>query len=147
MHHRGLHGCRNTCRSLQLGRRWGNLRRGHVLHRQCGRLSADRAGKELGCSGGLRAFWTVERQRFGEFLFTMSKSWLLKAGLKTEFATGVDVQKHIGSPLYCASAYERRSGHLHPLKYTLGLAHAARKLGVVIYEQTPVTALKQGVPA
>ena len=65
-------------------------------------------------------------------------------GFKTEFATGVDVQKHIASPLYCASAYERRSGHLHPLKYGLGLARAARSLGVEIYEHSPVTQLQRG---
>ncbi|MBC7918794.1 MAG: FAD-binding oxidoreductase [Rhodoferax sp.] len=65
-------------------------------------------------------------------------------GFKTEFATGADVQKHIQSPLYCASAYETRSGHLHPLKYGLGLARAARSLGVEIYEHSPVTQLQRG---
>jgi len=65
-------------------------------------------------------------------------------GFKTEFATGADVQKHIQSPLYCASAYEARSGHLHPLKYGLGLARAARSLGVEIYEHSAVTQLQRG---
>jgi gamma-glutamylputrescine oxidase len=65
-------------------------------------------------------------------------------GFKTEFAKGADVQKHIQSPLYCASAYETRSGHLHPLKFGLGLARAARSLGVEIYEYSPVTQLQRG---
>lgn len=65
-------------------------------------------------------------------------------GLATEFATGTDVQRHIQSPLYCASAYEACSGHLHPLKYGLGLARAARSLGVEIYEHSPVTRLQRG---
>lgn len=65
-------------------------------------------------------------------------------GLQTDFASGAAVQKHIQSPLYCASAYETRSGHLHPLKYGLGLARAARSLGVGIYERSPVTALQRG---
>lgn len=65
-------------------------------------------------------------------------------GLATEFATGSDVQRHIQSPRYCASAFERKSGHLHPLKYGLGLARAARSLGVQIYEKSPVVALQRG---
>src|SRR6218665_2584304 len=67
-------------------------------------------------------------------------------GLATEFASGADVQRHIQSPLYCASAYENRSGHLHPLKYGLGLARAARSLGVQIFEHSPVLELRKGAP-
>ena len=52
----------------------------------------------------------------------------------------------IDSPLYCAAAFERKSGHLHPLKYGLGLARAAKNLGVEIYEQTPVLTLQRGTP-
>lgn len=51
-------------------------------------------------------------------------------GLKTEFAVGADVQRHIQSNTYCASAYETVSGHLHPLKFGLGLARVALSLGV-----------------
>ena len=54
------------------------------------------------------------------------------------------MQKHIQSPRYCAAAYEKKSGHLHPLKFGLGLARAARSLGVRIYERSPVTELKRG---
>lgn len=65
-------------------------------------------------------------------------------GLATDFATGQDVQRHIQSPLYAAAAYERKSGHLHPLKFGLGLARAARSLGVQIFERSAVTGLKRG---
>jgi gamma-glutamylputrescine oxidase len=65
-------------------------------------------------------------------------------GLACDFATGADVQRHIQSPLYCAAAYEKKSGHLHPLKFGLGLARAARSLGVQIFEKSPVTALQRG---
>jgi len=65
-------------------------------------------------------------------------------GLACDFATGTDVQRHIQSPLYCAAAYEKKSGHLHPLKFGLGLARAARSLGVQIFEKSPVTALQRG---
>jgi gamma-glutamylputrescine oxidase len=69
---------------------------------------------------------------------------LAQYGLVTDFAIGSEVQRHIASPLYHASAFERKSGHLHPLKYGLGLARAARSLGVQIYEFSAVTGLTRG---
>jgi gamma-glutamylputrescine oxidase len=65
-------------------------------------------------------------------------------GLATEWATGPDVQRFIQSPRYCAAAFERKSGHLHPLKYGLGLAQAAKRLGVEIFSNSPVVDLKRG---
>lgn len=65
-------------------------------------------------------------------------------GLTTEWATGSNVQRLIQSPRYCAAAYERKSGHLHPLKYGLGLVRAAKQLGVKIYENSSVTDLRRG---
>lgn len=65
-------------------------------------------------------------------------------GFMTDFSSGVDVQQHIQSPLYHAAAFEKKSGHLHPLKYGLGLARAARSLGVQIFEHSPVLELQRG---
>ena len=65
-------------------------------------------------------------------------------GLQTDFARGADVQRHIQSPAYCASAFDAKSGHLHPLKYGLGLARAARALGVQLFEHSPVIAMQRG---
>jgi len=65
-------------------------------------------------------------------------------GFATQWATGAAVQDHIGSARYQACAYEKRSGHLHPLKYGLGLARAAASLGVRIFENSAVTALDRG---
>lgn len=65
-------------------------------------------------------------------------------GFATDLATGADVQRHIYSPRYHASAYESTSGHLHPLKYGLGLAQAAQKLGVRIFEKSAVLQLDRG---
>ncbi len=65
-------------------------------------------------------------------------------GFATDFARGVDAQRLIQSPLYHAAAFENRSGHLHPLMYGLGLARAARELGVRIFEHTPVIDLQRG---
>ena len=65
-------------------------------------------------------------------------------GFDAHMVEGAQVRQHIDSPLYCAAAYEKRSGHLHPLKYGLGLARAAQSLGVQIFEQSAVVGLKRG---
>lgn len=55
-----------------------------------------------------------------------------------------DLPQWINSPRYHAAVHDPRSGHLHPLKYTLGLARAAAGLGVTIHEGTAITALTPG---
>lgn len=55
-----------------------------------------------------------------------------------------DLPRWIASGRYHSAIHDPRSGHLHPLKYLLGLARAAEAAGVRIYEQTEVTALAQG---
>ncbi|MCV2361063.1 FAD-binding oxidoreductase [Paucibacter sp. TC2R-5] len=50
----------------------------------------------------------------------------------------------IASPRFAAGCFDAESGHLHPLKYCLGLCQAARDLGVRIYEHSAVTALEHG---
>ena len=45
---------------------------------------------------------------------------------------------------YLGALLDPRSGHLHPLKYTLGLAKAARQLGVQIFEDSAATELMRG---
>jgi gamma-glutamylputrescine oxidase len=44
---------------------------------------------------------------------------------------------------YLGALYDPNSGHLNPLKYTLGLAAAAKMLGVRIFEQTKVIDLQR----
>ncbi len=50
----------------------------------------------------------------------------------------------LASDRYLGALFDPRSGHLHPLKYTLGLARAARSLGVAIFEQSRVIELQHG---
>lgn len=64
--------------------------------------------------------------------------------LRCQWLEGDAVRGAIDSPLYCAAGYEAISGHLHPLRYGLGLARAARQLGVRIHEHTRVSALERG---
>jgi gamma-glutamylputrescine oxidase len=55
-----------------------------------------------------------------------------------------DISRWIASPRYHSGIHDPRSGHLHPLKYTLGLARAAAAAGVRIHEGSPVSALVPG---
>lgn len=55
-----------------------------------------------------------------------------------------DMPRWVASPRYHSGLYDPQSGHLHPLKYALGIARAAAAAGVRIHEETPVTALETG---
>lgn len=55
-----------------------------------------------------------------------------------------DLPRWVASPRYHSGLYDPQSGHLHPLKYALGIARAAAAAGVRIHEETPVTALETG---
>ncbi|MBI2398796.1 MAG: FAD-binding oxidoreductase [Xanthomonadales bacterium] len=50
----------------------------------------------------------------------------------------------IASDRYLGALFDPKSGHLHPLNYTLGLARAALAAGVQIHEQSAVTQLLRG---
>jgi gamma-glutamylputrescine oxidase len=55
-----------------------------------------------------------------------------------------DLQRWIASPRYHSGVFDPRSGHLHPLKHTLGLARAAADAGVRIHEHSEVRAIDHG---
>jgi gamma-glutamylputrescine oxidase len=63
-----------------------------------------------------------------------SLTWLDRAATRELLAT----DRYIGGLL------DSRSGHLHPLNYTLGLARAAEAAGVRIFEGSQVTRLDHG---
>lgn len=53
----------------------------------------------------------------------------------------------VGSPAYHGGTLDMGGGHIHPLRYVLGLAKAAVAAGVRIYENSKVTQVKHGTPA
>src|SRR4051794_17507973 len=55
-----------------------------------------------------------------------------------------DMAAWIASDRYQGAIHDPRSGHLHPLKYCLGLARAAAAAGVRLFENTEVTSITQG---
>jgi gamma-glutamylputrescine oxidase len=57
------------------------------------------------------------------------------------------VREILATDRYIGALHDTRSGHLHPLNYTLGLAAAAEAAGVVIYESSPVVGVDDGATA
>lgn len=53
---------------------------------------------------------------------------------KTQWIGQAGMRDWIGSERFTGGAFDPRSGHLHPLKYCLGLAAGARAAGVRIFE-------------
>lgn len=55
-----------------------------------------------------------------------------------------DIKSWIDSPRYHSGYFDKRSGHLHPLNYCLGLAQGAQSLGVKIYQNSLVKTMQKG---
>ena len=78
----------------------------------------------------LRGWQALLAERYG----CTRLQWLERAALATQ----------VQSPRYRAGLYDPESGHLHPLNYTVGMAHAARAAGVRIHERARVLRLSRG---
>lgn len=55
-----------------------------------------------------------------------------------------ELRRLLDTDRYLGGLHDSRSGHLHPLNYTLGLAAAAESAGATIHEGSPVTRLEHG---
>ncbi|MBZ8139991.1 FAD-dependent oxidoreductase [Rubrivivax gelatinosus] len=55
-----------------------------------------------------------------------------------------DLRAWIDSPRFHSGIHDPRSGHLHPLKYSLGIARAAAEAGVRLHEHSAVTSMTPG---
>jgi gamma-glutamylputrescine oxidase len=65
-------------------------------------------------------------------------------GFSQQHIAPAELPRWIASSRFHSGVFDARSGHLHPLKYTLGLARAAALAGVTIHEQSPVQSLQPG---
>jgi len=55
-----------------------------------------------------------------------------------------EIGQWVASRRFHSATYDEASGHLHPLKYCLGLAAAARAAGARLYEHSPVFVVERG---
>lgn len=125
----------------------------HQLGRADARLAWDMSLQALDLIDQRIAHYAIDCDRVAGYVYVADSARKARAlrneldtlqrnyGLDCEVVGGVDVQRFVGSSRYVAAAYEHRSGHLHPLKYGLGLANAAQALGVTLHEHTPVQVL------
>ncbi|WP_215781205.1 FAD-binding oxidoreductase [Paludibacterium sp. B53371] len=58
---------------------------------------------------------------------------------RTELLQGAALREQIDSPAYLGGLYDPGCGHLHPLRYTQGLARAASTQGARLFERSRVT--------
>jgi gamma-glutamylputrescine oxidase len=79
---------------------------------------------------GLRAWMNAARERWGYD--------------KLEWLDTDAVRARVASRDYLAGLYDPFSGHLHPLKYCLGLADAARREGAQLFGNSLVSRIERG---
>lgn len=65
-------------------------------------------------------------------------------GYPLEWIPRSRLSEYVGSDRFHAGTYDAASGHLHPLKYCLGLAAAAKSKGVRIFETSPAYRMQDG---
>jgi gamma-glutamylputrescine oxidase len=65
-------------------------------------------------------------------------------GYATQWIAPEDMPQWIASQRFHSGLHDPAGGHLHPLKYTLGLARAASRLKVRLFENTPVVGIEPG---
>jgi gamma-glutamylputrescine oxidase len=68
-------------------------------------------------------------------------------GYATTWIAPQDMPGWIASPRFHSGLHDPAGGHLHPLKYSLGLARAAASLGVRVFENSAARALEPGPTA
>ncbi|HVI51486.1 MAG TPA: FAD-binding oxidoreductase [Candidatus Sulfotelmatobacter sp.] len=54
------------------------------------------------------------------------------------------IRSEVDSPLYCGGYLDEKGAHLHPLNFTLGLADAAEKAGVRLFEGSAAVKIGDG---
>jgi gamma-glutamylputrescine oxidase len=109
-----------------------------LIHERCRRFAIDCEWRD----GFLAAAVTARRaQELAQWVEALARDY----GYDRMQQIGrADLPQWIASPRYQAAAFDPGSGHMHPLKYTLGLARAAAGLGVKIFEQTRALEVRPG---
>ena len=118
---------------------------GHEGARRIWQLTVDAAGEirrrvqqhQIDCDLADGHLWTSVLPRRIKLLTDWQEEAAQKWGYPVlEFIDKPDLRDHIGSDRYQAALRDPNGGHLHPLKYALGLARACEAAGVRIFEQT-----------
>jgi gamma-glutamylputrescine oxidase len=109
-----------------------------LIHARCRRFEIDCEWQD-GC---LAAAVTQRRaNELAPWIETLARDYGYE---RMQLIDRAELPQWIASSRYQAAAFDSGSGHLHPLKYTLGLARAASQLGVKIFEGTRAIEVRPG---
>lgn len=89
---------------------------------------------------------TAVNKKQVETLKKMQEQLASKYDYETSFLCSDDLQERIKTKAYLAGIYDSNSLHIHPLKYTLGLAEAACNAGAKIFQHSPVIKINHSNP-
>ena len=65
-------------------------------------------------------------------------------GYATQWLSRPEVRSRVDSERFDSGVFDAQSGHLHPLKYCLGLADVAQRAGVRVFENSPALRIERG---
>lgn len=86
---------------------------------------------------------TVAQKKRQDIDLIDDKKLYEKIGYNVELWNKNKIQSCLGTQLYTSAIYDPRGLHLHPLKYSLGLAKQAALMGVKIFEKTMATSFEE----
>jgi gamma-glutamylputrescine oxidase len=64
---------------------------------------------------------------------------------RTALLTKPELEERLGTTAYCGALKDDGASHFHPLNYAIGLARALKSEGGLIFENSKVTAISDGV--
>ena len=138
--------CEQSVIERQLGRSdarlvWNmTLEALELIHARCRRFGIDCDWRSGHLSLAVNARKGRELARWHQ---TMQRDY----GFEGSAIAPQDLPEWIASRRFHSGVYDPKSGHLHPMKYCLGLGRAAASIGVRVFENSTVTALTAGAKA
>jgi gamma-glutamylputrescine oxidase len=102
---------------------------------------------DIDCEWQAGALSLAVNARKGKALQTWQAHMQTNYAFETQWIAPRDMPQWIASNRFHSGLHDPLSGHLNPLKYSLGLARAAAGLGVRIFEHSGVTNLVPGPTA
>lgn len=92
--------------------------------------------------------WAAHKARFVPGYHDYAEKLVQRYGYdQAEPLDKAAMQALVPSPDYHGGMLDRGGGHIHPLRYALGLARAAQAAGARLFEGSRVTAIRPGEPA
>lgn len=109
-----------------------------IIHERVEKYGIDCDLKNGFVETALKPRHLADLEEYAEELENRKHPW------KWEMWDRQQTRERLGTDAYIGGLVNYRDGHLHPLNLCIGEARAAHKLGVNIFEQSPVTHIEHG---